>query len=56
MHDLKSSLNIRLNGEQGYVSMAVGVAIVEKVEVFVGNGVSSLLFFSPPSAVCSPLQ
>jgi hypothetical protein len=42
--DLKSSLDVKLDGEQGYVAMAVDMAIVEKVEVFVGNGVS-LFFF-----------
>jgi hypothetical protein len=49
--DLKSSLDVRLDGEQGYVAMAVDMAIAEKAEVFVGNGVS-LFFFSPlPSMI-----
>ena len=62
MSDLKSSLDVWLNVEQGYVSMVVDMAIAEKVEVYVGNGVSSfhsLLFpfsFFVPSTVCSPLQ
>jgi len=38
--DLKSSLDVRLDGEQQYVAMAVDMAIAEKAEVFVGNGVS----------------
>ena len=51
--DLKSSLDLRLDGEQGYVAMAVDMAIAEKAEVFVGNGVSlGFLFFSPlPSMI-----
>jgi hypothetical protein len=40
--DLKSSLDVRLDGEQNYVAMAVDMAIAEKAEVFVGNGVSLL--------------
>jgi hypothetical protein len=44
--DLKSGLDVRLDGEQGYVAMAVDMAIAEKAEVFVGNGVSlGFLFF-----------
>ena len=46
--DLKSSLDVRLDGEQGYVAMAVDMAIVEKAEVFVGNGVS-LFFYTFPT-------
>lgn len=38
--DLKSSLDVRLDEEQRYVSMAVDMAIAEEAEVFVGNGVS----------------
>ena len=38
--DLKSSLDVRLDGEQNYVAMAVDMAIAEKAEVFVRNGVS----------------
>lgn len=38
--DLKSSLDVRLDEEQKFVSMAVDMAIAEKAEVFVGNGVS----------------
>lgn len=42
--DLVSSVEVErnLDGEQGYVSMAVDMAIAEKAEVFVGNGFSSL--------------
>ena len=48
--DLKSSLDVRLDGEQNYVAMAVDMAIAEKAEVFVGNGVSLLfLRLSLPS-------
>jgi hypothetical protein len=47
--DLKSSLDV---GEQVYVAMAVDMAITEKAEVFVENGVSFLIsslfsLFSP---------
>lgn len=35
-----SSLDLQLDAEQYYVSMAVDMAIAEKAEVFVGNGVS----------------
>jgi hypothetical protein len=42
---MKSSLDVRLDGEQAYVAMAVDMAIAEKAEVFVGNGVSSFLSF-----------
>jgi len=44
--DLKSSLDVRLDGEQNYVAMAVDMAIAEKAEVFVGNGVSASFFFA----------
>jgi GDP-fucose protein O-fucosyltransferase len=44
--DLKSSLDIQVDSEQHYVAMAVDMAIAEKAEVFVGNGVS--FFLSPP--------
>ncbi|GLB43998.1 putative GDP-fucose protein O-fucosyltransferase [Lyophyllum shimeji] len=40
--DVKSSLDLRLDGAQRHVSMAVDMAIAEKAEVFVGNGFSSL--------------
>lgn len=42
--DLVSSVDVErnLDAEQGYVSMAVDMAIAEKAEVFVGNGFSSL--------------
>jgi GDP-fucose protein O-fucosyltransferase len=38
--DLKSSLDIQLDAAQVHVAMAVDMAIAEKAEVFVGNGVS----------------
>jgi hypothetical protein len=38
--DLKSSLDIQVDSEQKYVAMAVDMAIAEKAEVFLGNGVS----------------
>ena len=50
--DLKSSLDLRLDGEQGYVAMAVDMAIAEKAEMFVGNGVSAGGF---PSLAYFPL-
>jgi hypothetical protein len=37
--DLKSSLDIQLDAAQVHVAMAVDMAIAEKAEVFVGNGV-----------------
>jgi hypothetical protein len=37
---LKSSLDLRLDMEQQHVAMAVDMAIAEKSEVFIGNGVS----------------
>ena len=37
--DLKSSLDNRLDSAQTYVAMAIDMAIAEKAEVFVGNGV-----------------
>ncbi|EGO04120.1 hypothetical protein SERLA73DRAFT_175890 [Serpula lacrymans var. lacrymans S7.3] len=40
--ELISSLDIHLDAEQFYVSMAVDMAVAEKAEVFVGNGFSSL--------------
>lgn len=41
-----SSLDVQLDAEQHYVSMAVDMAIAEKAEVFVGNGASSCLPFA----------
>ena len=38
--DLKSSLDIQLDAAQIHVAMAVDMAIAEKAEIFVGNGVS----------------
>ena len=44
---MKSTVELRLDDEQEYVGMAVDMAIAEKAEVFVGNGVRFfLLFFS----------
>lgn len=39
--DLKSTADLQLDDEQRYVGMAVDMAIAEKAEVVVGNGVSS---------------
>lgn len=47
--DLKSSLDIHLDAAQTYVAMAVDMAIAEKAEIFVGNGVSVVIF----SLTCS---
>lgn len=41
--DLVSSPDIVLDSEQKHVAMAVDMAIAEKAEVFVGNGVSDFL-------------
>lgn len=41
--DLVSSTDIVLDSEQKYVAMAVDMAIAEKAEVFIGNGVSFFL-------------
>lgn len=38
--EVKGSLDLVLDAEQRYVDMAVDMAIAEKAEVFVGNGVS----------------
>ena len=59
--DLKSSLDVRLDGEQAYVAMAVAMAVAEKAEVFGGNGVSSLISIilsslSSPPLPLSPLS
>ncbi|KAG6333974.1 hypothetical protein ID866_5110, partial [Astraeus odoratus] len=40
--DVVSSIDLQLDAEQYYVSMAVDMAIAERAEVFVGNGFSSL--------------
>ncbi|KAF8056524.1 hypothetical protein FPV67DRAFT_640352 [Lyophyllum atratum] len=40
--DVKSSVDLRLDSAQKFVSMAVDMAIAEKAEVFIGNGFSSL--------------
>jgi hypothetical protein len=42
--DMKSSFDIQLDSEQTYVSMAVDMAIAEKAEIFVGNGVRHFLY------------
>lgn len=39
--DVKTTADMQLNMEQRHVSMAVDMAIAEKAEVFIGNGVSS---------------
>ena len=38
--DVRTSLDVALNSEERYVSMAIDMAMAEKAEVFVGNGVS----------------
>ncbi|KAK7462333.1 hypothetical protein VKT23_007934 [Stygiomarasmius scandens] len=38
--DVKSTLDLRLDSQQKYVSGAIDMAIAEKAEVFIGNGVS----------------
>lgn len=38
--DVVSSVDLQLDAQQYYVGMAVDMAIAEKAEVFVGNGVS----------------
>ncbi|KAK7462364.1 hypothetical protein VKT23_007965 [Stygiomarasmius scandens] len=40
--DVKSTLDLRLDSQQKYVSGAIDMAIAEKAEVFIGNGFSSL--------------
>jgi hypothetical protein len=47
--DLKSSLDMKLDSEQTYVAMAADMAIAEKAEVFLGNGVSAFPFDFVPS-------
>lgn len=44
--DMKSSFDIQLDSEQTYISMAVDMAIAEKAEIFVGNGVRHFLYSS----------
>ncbi len=41
--DMKSSLDVVLDREQSYVAVAVDMAIAERAEAIVGNGVSILL-------------
>jgi hypothetical protein len=54
--DLVSSVDIQLDAQQYYVATAVDMAIAEKAEVFVGNGVSTHLITSMGSVLtCSPL-
>lgn len=45
--EVKSSLDVQLDREQKYVSMAIDMAIAERAEVFVGNGVSHHSFHPP---------
>jgi hypothetical protein len=52
--DLKSNLDVQLDGEQAYVAMAVDMAIAEKAEVFVGNEVSFFLLSLFPLSLSSP--
>ena len=42
--EMVTSLDIKLDEEQEYVAMAVDMAIAEKAEVSVGNGVSGIGF------------
>lgn len=42
--DVVSTADVKLDAEQYYVSMAVDMAIAERAEVFVGNGVRPLSF------------
>ena len=42
--DLKSSLDLAVDREQKYVEMAIDMAIAERAEVFIGNGVRSHFF------------
>jgi FMN phosphatase YigB (HAD superfamily) len=52
--DMKGSLDVRLDKEQDYVGMAVDMAIAEKAEVFLGNGVGpifSIVLISPLTAL-----
>lgn len=46
--DVVSSADLQVDAAQHYVGMAVDMAIVEKAEVFVGNGVrvSPLFYWS----------
>jgi hypothetical protein len=44
--EMKSSLDLHLDSQQKWVSMAVDMAIAEKAEVFVGNGVSLFISLS----------
>jgi hypothetical protein len=49
--DVKSSLDLRLDSKQKHVAMAVDMAIAEKSEVFIGNGVSGSCF---PLCIITP--
>ena len=46
--DLVSTVDMQLDAEQYYVSMAVDMAIAERAEVFVGNGVRVLFVLFAP--------
>ena len=46
--DLVSTVDMQLDAEQYYVSMAVDMAIAERAEVFVGNGVRVLIVLFAP--------
>ncbi|KAK7466092.1 hypothetical protein VKT23_004817 [Stygiomarasmius scandens] len=40
--DVRSTVDLRLDSQQKYVSGAIDMAIAEKAEIFIGNGFSSL--------------
>lgn len=42
--DVATTQDVQLDAEQYYVSMAVDMAIAERAEVFVGNGVRLISF------------
>jgi len=44
---IASSRDLKLNWEQKYVSHSVDMAIGQTAEVFIGNGVSLLVYFMP---------
>lgn len=48
--DVRSSQNLQLNGEQKYVKAAIDMAIAERADVFIGNGVSVLVFIVASAA------
>ena len=48
--DVRSSQNLQLNGEQKYMKATIDMAIAERADVFVGNGVSVLVFIVASAA------